>query len=86
MTEVDSMFSWELEGSIASLLGTGVMLIVRLMVDIELDLVVSFRHWDRFFFCVEDTGPGEGFDADDPAPATLEKKPRMLCCLPVDPD
>lgn len=83
----DSMFSWELEGSMASLLGTGVMLMLfRLMVDIELDFVVSFKHWDIFLFCTEVADPGEGLDAELASPAALEKKPKMLCCLPVDPE
>jgi hypothetical protein len=95
VTRVESLFSCELQGSTASLLGTGVMVTVRLTLDIELDLVVSVRQGkigtSSGRLCVfddEDGGTCDGGVA--PAveigvvPAALEKKPRMLCCLPVD--
>lgn len=69
----------------ASLLGTGVMLTVLLTVDMELDFVVSLRHCDMFFWA-EDTDAGDGLAPEAPGAAALEKKPRMLRCLPVDPD
>lgn len=67
-------FSWELEGSSASLLGTGVTL-----AGFRLARVVSLRHGDESTadLAVDDGGAGELFWG------ALEKKPRMLfCCLP----
>lgn len=58
-------FSWELEGSRASLLGTGVTVEGFLLV---LDLVVSFRH--------EGEESMELWDGD-----AFAKKPRILCCF-----
>lgn len=69
-----AMFSCELEGSIASLLGTGVMLEGFRLSWRELVLVDSFRQGD------ESGIRGEDLVAFCEA---LEKKPRMLCCLPV---
>lgn len=87
LTVLMSLFSWELEGSIASLLGTGVVVVVRLETSIELALVVSFRHWGDVSLLLVDAGlvDGEGLaPLVLPAAAVLEKKPRMLCCLPVE--
>jgi hypothetical protein len=44
LTVLASLFSWELLGSMASLLGTGVPVVVRREGSIELALVVSLRH------------------------------------------
>lgn len=83
-----SLFSWELEGSMASLLGTGVMVVVRLDTSIEFDLVVvSFRHCgEASLLCAgADLVEGDGVaPLAEPAAPDLEKKPRMLCCLPVE--
>lgn len=82
-----SRFSWELEGSIASLLGTGVTVVVRLGTSIELALVVSLRHWGDVSRWSEDAGLVDGEEVAPlavPAAGVLEKKPRMLRCLPVD--
>lgn len=72
-------FSCELAGSGASLLGTGVTLLGRacLGLAIELDLVVSWRHGEDLSASFW-AGLAAGV-----APA-LEKKPRMLCCFPVE--
>lgn len=71
------MFSWELEGSMASLLGTGVT-VDRLGRVRKLVLVVSFRHGR---VDSESLGvAGVGFATDE----GLAKKPRMLCCFPAD--
>lgn len=81
----ESMFSWELRGSTASLLGTGVMFEGRLAKDSEFDfVVVSWRHDDdgtrgvgvALVAGVEPLGLA-GVDA-------LAKKPRILCCFPVE--
>lgn len=83
---IASRFSWELRGSTASLLGTGVMLTGRFAMDSELLFVVSFRH-DDFLFPLEadvvllDVGVAL-FDLG--CVEALEKKPKMLCCFPVD--
>lgn len=68
----------------ASLLGTGVTVVVGLA-SIELALFVSFRHCGEVSLLFVDAGlvDGEGL-APFVLPADLEKKPRMLCCLPVD--
>jgi hypothetical protein len=85
-----SLFSWELEGSSASLLGTGVAVAVRLDTSIELDLVVvSFKHCGDASLLVvvvdADLADGDGVaPATELAAPVLEKKPRMLCCLPVE--
>lgn len=78
-----SLFSCELRGSKASLLGTGVMVEDgRLEKDNALDfVVVSFRQ------SFDGTGLEAGvapvvFACD--CVADLEKKPRILCCFPVD--
>jgi hypothetical protein len=72
----------------ASLLGTGVTVVVRLDTSIALDFVfVSFRHWAEVSSLLADSVlvDGEGLaTAAAPATPVLEKKPRMLCCLPVD--
>lgn len=90
-----SLFSCELSGSTASLLGTGVMVEGRFAKGSELDLVVfSLRQED------DDDNDGGEEDEDFLSPlvamarlevglervwaAALEKKPKMLCCLPVD--
>lgn len=69
-------FSWELGGSMASLLGTGVMLLAREILAIELDFVVSLRQGDEL------SVGGVAFGVDDIP--LLAKKPRMLLCLPVE--
>lgn len=86
---VECLFSCELEGSTASLLGTGVMLTVRLTFDMELDLEVSVRHGKRASFLgkLDEGCRGVGVAPEEEfgvVPAALEKKPRMLCCLPVE--
>ena len=71
----------------ASLLGTGVTVVVRLEASIELALVVSFRHWGDASRLLVEVGwaDGEGLaPLALPAAPDLEKKPRMLCCLPVE--
>ncbi len=90
LTVLASLFSCELKGSAASLLGTGVTVVVRLVTSIELALVVvSVRHWGEASRLLEDAGlvDGEELAAAPlvaPAAPVLEKKPRMLRCLPVD--
>ena len=89
LTAVESLFSCELQGSTASLLGTGVMVAIRLTLDLELDLEVSVRHgkMDSFLGKVDGAGREAGVAPEDEfgvVPAALEKKPRMLCCLPVE--
>lgn len=79
LTILVSLFSWELPGSIASLLGTGVTAVVRLA-SIELARVVSLRHCGDASFLLVDAGLVDG---EGPAPG-FEKNPRMLCCLPVE--
>ncbi len=85
-----SWFSWELDGSIASLLGTGVTFAGRLGPRIELARVVSLRHGGEAARSLVDVGfvtvDGEGLaPLGLPAALVLVKKPRMLrCCLPVD--
>lgn len=79
LTFVESTFSWELEGSMASLLGTGVT------VDLpgfarKLSLVDSLRHVEEASAPLEADGVGVLFAAD----AGLPKKPKILCCFPVD--
>lgn len=84
-----SRFSWELPGSMASLLGTGVTVVVRRERS-EFDLVVSLislRHWDDVSRLTDDGGwaDGDGLAALVlRAAGVREKKPRMLCCLPVE--
>jgi hypothetical protein len=92
LTAVESLFSCELQGSTASLLGTGVMVTVRLTFDKELDLEVSVRQGKRESFWAGVLDDEDGSCCDDGVapeefgvvPAALEKKPRMLCCLPVE--
>jgi hypothetical protein len=90
LTAVESLFSCELQGSTASLLGTGVMVTFRLTLDLELDLDVSVRHGKRESFLdrvlpkEDGTCCGDGLALEDVVPAALEKKPRILCCLPVE--
>lgn len=73
---IASWFSWELRGSTASLLGTGVRVEGRLAKESELDFVVSLR---------QDEGwPSLG--AGDGVAEALEKKPRILFCFPADDD
>ena len=76
---VESTFSWELEGSIASLLGTGVTVDLPGLAR-KLSLVDSFRHVGEASASREADGVGVLFAAD----AGLLKKPRILCCFPVD--
>lgn len=76
MTVAESMFSWELGGSMASLLGTGVT-VDRLGLMRKLVLVDSLRQVDGGSVFLAAVGVVFA-DAD------LLKKPRMLCCLPVD--
>lgn len=69
----------------ASLLGMGVPAVVPRETSIEFDLVVSLRHCgDESRFVDAGLAEGEGVGPDVPAAGVLEKKPRMLCCLPVD--
>lgn len=70
------MFSWELGGSIASLLGTGVT-VDRLGLTRKFVLVDSFRHVGEGSASLG--AVGVVFAADP-----LLKKPRMLCCFPAD--
>lgn len=87
LTVLVSLFSWDLEGSIASLLGTSVVVVVCLDVSMELARVVSFRHWGDASLLFLDAGLVEGEGLAPlalPAAPGLEKKPRMLCCLPVE--
>ena len=79
LTFVESTFSWELEGSMASLLGTGVTVDLPGLAR-KLSLVDSFRHVGEASASLGADGVGVLFAAD----AGLLKKPRMLCCLPVD--
>lgn len=76
LTFEESMFSWELGGSIASLLGTGVI-VDRLGLARKLVLVDSFRH-------VGEGSASLGAVGVDLTADPLLKKPRMLCCLPPD--
>jgi hypothetical protein len=49
--------------------------------------VVSFRHWGDESFLPADVGLLDGVGLAPfgvPAVPVLEKKPRMLCCLPVE--
>lgn len=81
-----STFSWELRGSTASLLGTGVMVEGRFAKDSELLFVVSLRH-DDLLLSLEAVGVLLEFGVVLEAfgwVADFEKKPRMLCCFPVD--
>jgi hypothetical protein len=91
---VESIFSWELTGSIASLLGTGVMFAAeRRLATLanELDFVVdSLRQGDESpslaLFTFLAAAAGFGVEEEGPLDndALLEKNPRMLCCFPVD--
>lgn len=80
----ESIFSWELEGSKASLLGTGVMFLLGLLFNWSvLDLVVvSRRHGEEGIW---EVGVEVAIVAASLSfEAALEKKPRMLfCCFPV---
>lgn len=69
-------FSWELEGSMASLLGTGVT-VDRLGLARKLALVDSLRQ-------VGDASSSLGAVGVVFADAGLLKKPRMLCCFAPD--
>lgn len=89
-----STFSWELRGSAASLLGTGVMLDERLAKDSELAFVVSLRQVDGTLSFFEVGGGAEAEEAGALALGlglglglgwlAFEKKPKMLCCFEVD--
>lgn len=93
-TVMTSTFSWELRGSAASLLGTGVMLDGRLAKDNELAFVVSLRHVDDTLSVLEvDEVADAAAEAEEAGTAALglalgwlalEKKPKMLCCFAVD--
>ena len=72
-------FSCELGGSIASLLGTGVMVLERTTLAIELDFVVSRRQGDE----AASSALAVAARCVEGVPLRT-KKPRMLCCLPVD--
>jgi hypothetical protein len=87
LTALESLFSCELPGSTASLLGTGVMVTGRLVAGMELDLVVSVRHGKRVSFLDAEECWRDGMAPEDEfgvVPAALEKKPRILCCFPVE--
>ncbi len=75
------LFSWELRGSGASLLGIGVMLLEGRFLEVgkALDLVVSFKLGDD----LEEWQVGAAGELP-PVAAALAKNPRMLCCLPVE--
>lgn len=73
---IASWFSWELRGSTASLLGTGVRVEGRLAKESELDFVDSLRQDEGWSWL----GAGDG------VAEALEKKPRMLFCFPADDD
>lgn len=85
-----SLFSWELRGSTASLLGRGVSVMSRLAENKELDFVVfSFKQDDGDALMSFKAAVGIALEACvEPLVldwvADLEKKPRMLCCLPVE--
>lgn len=89
-TVMTSTFSWELRGSAASLLGTGVMVDGRLAKDNELAFVVSLRHVDCTLSALEVDGVAEAEEAGALALGlalgwlAFEKKPKMLCCFAVD--
>lgn len=89
-TALESWFSCELQGSAASLLGTGVLFSAHLILAIVLPLVVSVRHWTTgscSFFTGEGAGLDDGVTTAElgTVVVALEKKPRiLLCCLPVD--
>lgn len=72
----ESRFSCELEGSTASLLGTGVTVEGFLLSWSELDLVVSFRQGEEAGCLVDALEACWDWDWE-----ALEKKPRMLCCF-----
>jgi len=83
------LFSCELglHGSTASLLGTGVTLEGRLAFSIELDLVLSFSGLAGRSCLAEAETLVDGDEAGplaEVAADALLKKPRMLCCLPVE--
>jgi hypothetical protein len=70
-----------------SLLGTGVALEGRFGVGLELECVLSLRCRGSSCFMADAVTLVEGDEAGPfalPAPADLAKKPKMLCCLPVD--
>lgn len=81
-----SLFSCELEGSIASLLAAGVVIEGRFEASIELDLVVSFsgRVARSCLADVEAFANGEEAGPLALVVEAFEKKPKMLCCLPVE--
>lgn len=84
-----SLFSWELLGSTASLLGTGVRDESRLAENKELDLDVLSVKQDGSDGLMSLEASGVALEACvEPlvldGVADLAKKPRMLCCLPVD--
>jgi len=83
LTVLTSLFSWELDGPMASLLGKGVMLAGRAF---ELDLVVSFKYRAGSSFLAEAEALAEGEEAGPlvVVAEALVKKPKMLCCLPVE--
>lgn len=91
-TAMTSTFSWELRGSAASLLGTGVMLDERLAKDSELAFVVSLRQVDGTLSFFEVDGVADAEEAGALALAlglglgwaAFEKKPKMLCCFALD--
>ena len=71
----------------ASLLGTGVTFEGRLGAGFELEWVLSLRCRGSSCFNADEAGRAEGEEAGPlelAAPEDLAKKPRMLCCLPVD--
>ena len=71
----------------ASLLGTGVTLERCFGVGLELECVFSLRCRGSSFFMADATTLVEGEEAGPfalAAPEDLAKKPKMLCCLPVD--
>lgn len=80
---IASLFSWELRGSTASLLGTGVRVVGRFAGTAELDFVVdSFKVEEGNALALLEGAGVEEAVLD--GVADLEKKPKMLCCFPVD--
>lgn len=69
LTAVESLFSCELQGSMASLLGTGVIVTFRLALGMVLDFDVSVRHGKRVSFLDKVLDEDRGCWGDEFAPA-----------------